>query len=88
MRILQAEREIKINQVAQIAEALSLYPHEIIESAELILARSVRGKTTLADVTPLRGTDVTGVDDTAQEDQRAVASDRSEDDGEDGDYDA
>lgn len=40
MRVLQAEREIKVVQVAQIAQALEIYPHEIIERAEVILARS------------------------------------------------
>lgn len=43
MRVLQAERDIKVNQVAVIAEALSVYPHELIQSAEAILAREGRG---------------------------------------------
>lgn len=42
MRVLQAEREIKVNQVAAIAAALELYPHEIIEHAETILSRANR----------------------------------------------
>lgn len=42
MRVLQAEREIKVNQVAKIALALGLYPHEIIETAENILEREQR----------------------------------------------
>lgn len=42
MRVLQAERDIKVNQVEQIANALRLYPHEIIEHAETILERSRR----------------------------------------------
>lgn len=42
MRILQAERDIKVNQVEQLARALRLYPHEIIEHAETILERSTR----------------------------------------------
>lgn len=42
MRILQAERDIKVNQVEQIAGALRLYPHEIIERAEVILERAAR----------------------------------------------
>lgn len=42
MRILGAEREIKVNQIAKLAEALALYPHEIIESAENILDRDGR----------------------------------------------
>lgn len=41
-RVLQAEREIKINQVAQIASALGVYPHEIVEHAERILERENR----------------------------------------------
>ncbi len=57
MRILQSEREIKVNQVAQIAEALRLYPHEIIEHAEVILERAKRDAPTLANVVPLRQTD-------------------------------
>lgn len=47
MRILQAERDIKINQVQAIARALKLYPHEIIEHAEQILARASREAPTL-----------------------------------------
>lgn len=42
MRILGAEREIKINQVGQIADALGIYAHEIIEHAERIRERSER----------------------------------------------
>jgi predicted transcriptional regulator len=42
MRVLSAERDIKVNQVAQIATALEVYPHDIVEHAEQILARSQR----------------------------------------------
>lgn len=42
MRILQAERDIKVNQIADLAAALRIYPHELIESAEIILARDGR----------------------------------------------
>lgn len=42
MRVLQAEREIKINQIAKIADALGIYPHEIVETAENILDREER----------------------------------------------
>lgn len=77
MRILQAERDIKVNQIAQIADTLSLYPHEIIEHAENILARSIREAPNLATITPIE-TDFTPVDDL-----KAVASDASEDDGND-----
>lgn len=54
MRVLQAERDIKVNQIAQIAEALKLYPHEIIEHAEVIIDRASRQSTNLANVTPLK----------------------------------
>ncbi|WP_156322576.1 helix-turn-helix domain-containing protein [Leucobacter musarum] len=69
MRILQSEREIKVNQVAQIAEALRLYPHEIIEHAETILERAERDAPTLANVTPLRQTEH------PVEEERAAAKD-------------
>lgn len=39
MRVLGAEREIKVNQIARIAYALGIEPHEIVESAERILGR-------------------------------------------------
>jgi len=39
MRVLQAEREIKVNQIALLAAAFEIYPHEIIEHAERILER-------------------------------------------------
>ncbi|MDF2805434.1 MAG: hypothetical protein K0S43_380 [Cellulosimicrobium sp.] len=42
MRVLQAEREIKVKQVAELAAAFEIYPHEILEQAELILARQDR----------------------------------------------
>lgn len=41
-RVLSAEREIKINQIALIATALDVYPHEIVENAEKILDRETR----------------------------------------------
>lgn len=50
MRVLQAEREIKINQLAQIAAGLDIYPHEIVESAENILDRETRRETKLRAV--------------------------------------
>jgi transcriptional regulator with XRE-family HTH domain len=46
MRVLQAEREIKVVQVAQLAEAFAIYPHEIVERAEVILARAERDRPT------------------------------------------
>lgn len=39
MRILGAEREIKVTQVDRLAQAFGIYPHEIIERAEAILGR-------------------------------------------------
>lgn len=51
MRVLTAERDIKVNQVADLAAALHVYPHEILEHAEQILARSRRD---IADVVTLR----------------------------------
>lgn len=42
VRVLQNEREIKVNQVAQIAGALGIYPHELIETAENLLEREGR----------------------------------------------
>lgn len=39
MRILGAEREIKVTQVDRLAHAFGIYPHEIIERAEAILGR-------------------------------------------------
>lgn len=41
-RVLQADREIKINQIAKIAAALDVYPHEIVEHAERIMERENR----------------------------------------------
>lgn len=53
MRILQAERDIKVNQVELLAHALRLYPHEIIEHAEVILERANRATPDISNVTPL-----------------------------------
>lgn len=53
MRILQAERDIKVNQVELLAQALRLYPHEIIEHAETILERANRAAPDISNVTPL-----------------------------------
>ena len=47
MRVLQAEREIKVVQVAQLAEAFDIHPHEILERAEVILARAERDRPAL-----------------------------------------
>lgn len=53
MRVLLAERDIKINQVAQLAAAMDLYPHEILERAEQILTRHQRTLAGDAEVIPL-----------------------------------
>lgn len=50
MRILQSERDIKANQIAALADAMKLYPHEIIEHAEVILDRDARQTPTLTPV--------------------------------------
>ena len=50
MRVLQAERDIKVNQIDLIAEVLKLYPHEILEHAELILERATRAKPDTSNV--------------------------------------
>ena len=44
MRILSAEREIKVNQVASLAAALGVYPHEVVEYAERLIERCDRGE--------------------------------------------
>lgn len=68
MRALGAEREIKINQIAQLAAAFEIYPHELVEHAERILERDGRTGLTLvsqADVV------LAAHDDLPGEDQRA-----------------
>lgn len=42
MRILGAEREIKISQIELLASAFGIYPHEIVEQAEVIMERAAR----------------------------------------------
>lgn len=42
MRILGAEREIKISQIELLAGAFGIYPHEIVEQAEVIMERAAR----------------------------------------------
>lgn len=49
IRVLQSEREIKVNQVAQIANGLRIYPHELIETAENIMERENSRKLRSAD---------------------------------------
>ncbi|MDU4676008.1 MAG: helix-turn-helix transcriptional regulator [Cutibacterium avidum] len=39
MRILGAQRDIKVTQVADIAKVLDMAPHEIVEDAERIMGR-------------------------------------------------
>lgn len=62
MRVLSAEREIKVNQIAHLARALRVYPHEIIEHAESLIEREAdraAGVSTADDATviplPVRG---------------------------------
>lgn len=64
MRVLGAERDIKVNQVAQLATALGVYPHEIIERAETILARADRAATGNAEVVHLPVRPVSDVEET------------------------
>jgi transcriptional regulator with XRE-family HTH domain len=71
MRILTAERDIKVNQVAELAAALRVYPHELIAAAEQILARSERPA---ADVLQLRRP-VSAPTDHEVRELRAVADD-------------
>lgn len=47
IRLLKNERNINVIQIAQIASAVGVYPHEIIESAERFLERADRGPVTL-----------------------------------------
>ena len=42
MRILKSERDIKVNQIAQLADVLDLYPHEILQEAEKYIEREER----------------------------------------------
>jgi len=63
MRVLQAERDIKVNQVEQLAHALRLYPHEIIEHAEVILERSTRRAPSLRLVEHEGDSNVSGSDE-------------------------
>lgn len=42
IRLLKNERNINVMQVAQIANAVGIYPHELIESAERFLERDKR----------------------------------------------
>lgn len=51
MRILGAEREIKVSQVDRLAAVFGVYPHEIVERAEVIMGR---GALPAGSVTPLR----------------------------------
>lgn len=42
IRILKAERDIKVTQLAQLADVFNLYPHELIEEAERFQRRAQR----------------------------------------------
>lgn len=71
MRVLQAERDIKISQVAQIASALGIYPHELIEHAEQILARHDRGPAKVMHL-PERPRSSEIVEDTVEHDKEVT----------------
>lgn len=73
MRVLQAERDIKVNQVARIASALGIYPHELVETAEQILVRQQRGPIALA---PVATDDSVDVSDGQDDDLLLVANNR------------
>lgn len=53
IRVLKNERNINVIQVAQLANALGVYPHEIIESAERFVERAERGPVVLPDAEPV-----------------------------------
>jgi transcriptional regulator with XRE-family HTH domain len=47
IRMLKNERDIKILQIAQIANVFNLYPHEIVDEAEHFMERDTRGSVKL-----------------------------------------
>ena len=44
IRMLKNERDIKVTQIAQLAEVFGINPHELIEEAEKIIARAARNE--------------------------------------------
>lgn len=42
MRLLNAERDIKLFQIVQLAEVFGITPHRLVENAEEILKRDIR----------------------------------------------
>lgn len=42
IRMLKNERDIKVTQIAQLAEVFGINPHELIEEAEKFIARAAR----------------------------------------------
>lgn len=62
MRILGAEREIKVTQVDRLAQVFGIYPHEIVERAEVIMGRSAAEPSKVTVLRPLRP--VSDADDT------------------------
>jgi transcriptional regulator with XRE-family HTH domain len=52
IRILKNERDIKVTQLAQLAEVFGVYPHELIQSAEAFIERDQRGPVTLGETQP------------------------------------
>lgn len=44
IRMLKNERDIKVTQIAQLAEVFGINPHELIEEAERFIARATRNE--------------------------------------------
>ena len=44
IRMLKNERDIKVTQIAQLAEVFGINPHELIEEAEKVIARAARNE--------------------------------------------
>lgn len=44
IRMLKNERDIKVTQIAQLADVFSINPHELIEEAEKFIARAARNE--------------------------------------------
>lgn len=44
IRMLKNERDIKVTQIAQLAEVFGINPHELIEEAEKFIARAARNE--------------------------------------------
>lgn len=57
IRLIKNERNINVNQLAQISNAIGLYPHELIETAERYLKRENKKETSSVDQTLSTPTD-------------------------------